>query len=226
MFGKKPMYSREEMRKAAEYIDFKERVHEARSELKAYVDWLESELEETEKLWANFHRFFVASYIYLRGVLPYLQKPKTYGYEEEPKLYDFSGGFRLRCPFDEDSYYEVKYDKETPVDVAKIPYVFSAPHDPNGDKALELTEGEYIAFNLFRIIKDNLQKVKRLLEFDDDPLDFSIKMMREMVEAKDSYGLELWTYAATYEQNPEIELAEIEVLYKASQNNYVEYLGI
>lgn len=226
MFGNNPEYSREEMRKAAEYIDFKERVHEARPELKAYIDWLESELKKTEKLWGYFYHFFVPSYIYLRSVLPYLQKPKTYGYEEEPKLYDFSGGVRLRCPFDEDSYYEVKYDKETPVDVAKIPDVFSAPHDPNGDKALELTEGEYIAFNLFRIIKDNLQKVKRLLEFDDDPLDFSIKMMREMVEAKDSYGLELWTYAATYEQNPEIELAEIEVLYKASQNNYVEYLGI
>ena len=225
MFKRKKVSPPDEVRKASEYVAFKEKVHEARPELTAYVDWLESELEETEKLWANFHRFFVASYIYLRGVLPYLQKPDYY-YREEPKPYEFSECFRVRCPFDEDSYYVVQYSKEKPVDIDKIPDTFSAPHDLKGDKEVELTEEEYIALFLYRIIKDNLEKVKKLLEFDDDPLDFSIKMMRKMVEAKDSHGLELWTFAATYEQNPETELAEIEVLYKANQNDYVEYLGI
>ena len=223
MFGRKTKHSREEMRRTAEYIAFKDLVSKGRPEITAYVNWLESELEETEKLWANCHRFFVASYLYLRGGLPYLQKP--YGYEEEPKPYEFSECFRVRCPFDEDSYYAVQYSKEKPVDVAKIPDVFSAPHDPNGDKAVELTEEEYIAVYLYRIIKDNLQKVKRLLEFDDDPLDFSIKMMREMVETKDKYGLELWTYAATYEQKPEKEIAEADVQLQKC-NPYLQYLGI
>lgn len=222
MFRKK-VSPPDEVRKASEYVAFKNLVSKGRQELTAYVDWLEIELEETEKLWANFHRFFAVTYMRLKSVLPDLQK--TDGFDrEDPKPYEFSECFRVRCPFDEDSYYVVHYSEEKPVDIEKIPETFYAPHDPRRDKEkVELTTEEYIALFLYRIIKDNLEKVKKLLEFDDDPLGFSIKMMEEMAKKNDSRGLELWTIAATYEQRSETVEVDAEL---QSYNPYVKYLGI
>ena len=223
MFKRKKVSPPDEVRKASEYVAFKALVRKSRPELTDYVNWLESELEEKEKLWANFHRFFAVTYMRLKSVLPDLQKRDDF-YREDPKPYEFSECLRVRCPFDEDSYYAVQYSKEKPVDIDKIPETFYAPHDPRRDKEkVELTKEEYIALFLYRIIKDDLENVKKLLEFDDDPLGFSVKMMAEMAKKNDSRGLELWTIAATYEQKSETIEADVEL---QSYNPYVKYLGI
>ena len=153
MFGKKRNlsgHSPKEIRMAAEYLQFKRFVSNGRAEIAAYATWLGKEMEETEKLWANFHRYFVVTYMFLRSVIPNLQK-KSYDYEEEQKPYVLSGSFRVQCPFDEDSYYEVRYSEEHPVDVAQIPDVFCEPHSHGTGEDKELTEEEYIALFLYRI---------------------------------------------------------------------------
>lgn len=225
MFKRKKVSPPDEVRNASEYVAFKDLVHNGRQELTDYVNWLESELEEKEKLWANFHRFFAVTYMRLRSVLPDLKKIEEF-YREDPKPYEFSKCFRVRCPFDEDSYYVVQYSKEKPVDIDKIPEEFYAPHDIDirrDKEKVELTEEEYIALFLYGIIKDNLEKVKKLLEFDDDPLGFSVKMMAELGKRSDSRGLELWTIAALYEQKAEKVVADVKL---RKNNPYVKYMGI
>ena len=50
-------------------------------------------------------------------------------------------------------------------------------------------------------------------------------MMRESKEINDEYGLELWTFAAAYEQNP-FEGVDFSKVLCHEYNNYLDYLGI
>lgn len=213
LFRKKnpPLHSYEEISLAAEYLFFKNSILQNLPLIQAYKEWLETELKNPKKYWANFHRVFLSSSQMLTEKMPFYQVDKS-------KLFVYSDEFRCFCPFDEDSHYFVKYADDTIVDVSKLPEKIYPPYWPDPKKEedrVELTMHEYCAYFIFQICQEELKKISDLIDFAENPKKFSCKMVSETENNPERE--QLWLFAVCYEEHP------FEVEKTTSHSRYTTY---
>ena len=210
---------------AIEYTFFKKAILESVNEVKKYKEWLEKELMNTNKLWANFHRFFYANYLVLRLKVPAVVRYRPIDGREEPdNAYNLNEYFESRCPFDEDSHYRIYYMCDTPVDVAELPEKWAPPYGGrfySVDFDRELTVTEFCAYVINEICQRNLKEVSQIIKYAEDPKEFCYEMIGNCKRINDEVGVKLWSFAMRFEESP-FETPKVDI----TTSSYRRYVGI
>lgn len=198
-----PLHSEEEYTVAADYLAVKRLLQnqENFTVILSFRNWLKAELEETKKLWVNFHRAYFYGWQMMMEKVPEL---KSWEYKHE--LFKFREGFKMVCPFDEDSSYFVKYVDDIPIDIEELPENWAPPCGMDfctvSNPERELTEPEYLAWCIFNLAKSRLEELNAIIEFAENPKNFCYKQIGKYLESNDQVSIKLWSFAFAFEIRP------------------------